>query len=57
MEVSLIVLLDDRPSDEKGIVTTGLLSFKGEKQGKQTGIYDILCWVKDVLTLVGKIIS
>ena len=43
MEVSLIVLLDDRPSDEKGIVTTGLLSFKAEKQGKQTCIYDILC--------------
>lgn len=57
MEVSLIVLLDDRPSDEKGIVTAGLLSCKGEKQGKQTGIYDILCWVKDVLTLVANIIS
>lgn len=57
MEVSLIVLLDDRPSDEKGIVTIGLLSRKGEKQGKQTCIYDILCWEKDVLTLAGKIIS
>ena len=27
----LIVLLDDRPSDEKGIVTIGLLSCKDRK--------------------------